>query len=142
MIETIQEWRKKIKEFPRALRSDIFLVAVIVLVSVASFGLGRLSVFYGEHDPIKVVYPSSQSGAVAGAFDSTLEGEGGALQSSDLQSAALGDGQYVASKSGSKYHLPWCPGAQSIKEENKIWFSSKEDAERAGYTPAGNCKGI
>lgn len=51
-------------------------------------------------------------------------------------------GQYVASKKGSKYHLPWCAGAKSILEENKIWFASKEEAEKAGYTPAGNCKGI
>ena len=52
------------------------------------------------------------------------------------------EGSYVASKSGTKYHLPWCGGAQRIKEENKVWFKTKEDAEKAGYTPAANCKGI
>ena len=51
-------------------------------------------------------------------------------------------GNYVASKSGTKYHYPWCPGAQSIKEENKIWFFTKEEAEKAGYQPASNCKGL
>lgn len=51
-------------------------------------------------------------------------------------------GQYVASKKGSKYHLPWCSGAKSMSEENKIWFSTKEEAEAAGYQPASNCKGI
>ena len=51
-------------------------------------------------------------------------------------------GQYVASKKGTKYHLPWCPGAKQMKEENKIWFASKAEAEQAGYTPASNCKGI
>jgi len=49
---------------------------------------------------------------------------------------------FVASKNGTKYHYPWCPGAQSIKEENKIWFSTKEEAEKAGYQPASNCKGL
>ncbi len=49
---------------------------------------------------------------------------------------------YVASKSGTKYHLPTCAGAKSIVEANKVWFSTKEEAEKAGYTPAGNCKGI
>lgn len=49
---------------------------------------------------------------------------------------------YVASKTGTKYHLPTCAGAKQIKEENKVWFSTKEEAEAAGYTPATNCKGI
>lgn len=51
-------------------------------------------------------------------------------------------GLYVASKNGTKYHLPTCPGAKRIKEENKIWFDSKTEAEQAGYEPAKNCKGI
>jgi hypothetical protein len=51
-------------------------------------------------------------------------------------------GNYVASKTGSKYHLPWCSGAQTIKEENKIWFETKEEAESRGYSPAKNCKGL
>jgi methylphosphotriester-DNA--protein-cysteine methyltransferase len=48
----------------------------------------------------------------------------------------------VASKSGKAYHLPWCSGAQRIKEANKIYFASKAEAEQAGYTPAANCPGI
>ncbi len=51
-------------------------------------------------------------------------------------------GAYVASKNGTKYHLPWCAGAKAIKTENKIWFASKAEAEAAGYTAAANCKGI
>ncbi|HED38129.1 MAG TPA: hypothetical protein ENI76_07790 [Ignavibacteria bacterium] len=49
---------------------------------------------------------------------------------------------YVGSINGSKYHYPWCSGAQRIKESNKIQFSSKEEAIKAGYTPAANCKGL
>jgi methylphosphotriester-DNA--protein-cysteine methyltransferase len=52
------------------------------------------------------------------------------------------EGGYVASKNGTKYHLPWCGSAKQIKEENKVWFATKEEAEAAGYTPAANCKGI
>jgi methylphosphotriester-DNA--protein-cysteine methyltransferase len=51
-------------------------------------------------------------------------------------------GSFVASKSGKAYHLPWCSGAKRIKEENKIWFQTKEEAEKAGYHPAGNCEGL
>ena len=51
-------------------------------------------------------------------------------------------GQYVASKNGERYYLPWCGGVSRINEENKVWFASKAEAEAAGYTPAANCKGI
>ena len=51
-------------------------------------------------------------------------------------------GLVVASKSGSKYHYPWCGGAARIKEENKIIFSDIEDAKAAGYSKALNCKGL
>jgi len=54
----------------------------------------------------------------------------------------IGEKLYVVSKNGARYHYPWCSGAQSIKEENKIWFDTKEEAEAAGYTPAANCKGL
>jgi hypothetical protein len=47
---------------------------------------------------------------------------------------------FVASKSGNAYYLPTCATAQRIADKNKIWFESKEAAEKAGYLPAKNCK--
>jgi hypothetical protein len=52
------------------------------------------------------------------------------------------EGMYVGSRKGTKYHLPWCAGARTISEENRVWFASKEEAETQGYAPAKNCKGI
>jgi|SRR3989344_5371225 len=95
---------------------------VIILVALAAFGLGRLSVIYGQKGELEIAYPpEEQAGAVLGA---------------------AAEGTYVASKTGSKYFLPWCGSVGQIKKENKIWFASKVDAEAAGYQPAGNCKGI
>lgn len=51
-------------------------------------------------------------------------------------------GLYVGSKSGSKYHLPNCPGALRISAANKVFFASKEEALAKGYSPAANCKGL
>lgn len=57
--------------------------------------------------------------------------------------AALPEGgEVVASKSGTKYYFPWCGTAKRIKEENKVWFASRAEAEAAGYEPAANCKGL
>lgn len=122
----IQKIVEKIKEFLRLLRADIFIILVIALVSLASFGLGRLSVFYGDESRgrLEIVYPDGQEATVF---------EAAALKSPET-------GAYVASISGSKYHRLDCPGAQSIKEENKIYFATASEAEAAGYTPAANCK--
>lgn len=135
----VQDILEKIKELPREFWNDIFTVFVIMLVSLGSFGLGRLSVLYEsprEHGaPLEVVQSTSDapprtSGVVHG------------VSAQDESGASPAAGTYVASKGGTKYHLPWCSGAQRIKEENKIFFATKTEAEAAGYTPASNCKGI
>lgn len=62
------------------------------------------------------------------------------VQENPLEKAKIG--VYVGSKSGSKYHLPTCPGALRILPENKVWFSTKEEAIAKGYSPAANCPGL
>ena len=49
---------------------------------------------------------------------------------------------YVASKTGSKYYTPDCAAAKRIKDENKVWFATKQTAEAKGYTPSTSCKGL
>ncbi|MCR4330545.1 MAG: hypothetical protein NUV49_01545 [Patescibacteria group bacterium] len=112
---------------------EIFTVLTIILVAFASFGLGRLSKIEDSAFPVRVENTAS-----------VLVGAGNELPKTIAvpKQASTKEGSYVASKTGEKYHLPWCSGAQRIKEENKVWFNSKEAAEQAGYTPAANCKGL
>lgn len=44
-------------------------------------------------------------------------------------------GMFVASKNSKIYHLPDCKYVKRIKDENKIFFKSAEDAREKGYTP-------
>lgn len=92
----------------------------VILVGLASFGLGRLSMIEEMRPEIML-----QNAAAAEA----------------IQPIALG-GLIVASRSGSTYHYPWCAGAQQIAEQNKRWFKSEEEARKAGYKAAKNCKGL
>jgi hypothetical protein len=46
----------------------------------------------------------------------------------------------VASSGGTRYHLLTCSGANSIQEENKVYFDTIELALAAGYQPARNCE--
>ena len=101
-----------------------FYALVVLLVGVASFGLGKQSVLSENNLKNKpeaagvVFYEASQTDSIGVSK------------------------QLVASKSGTRYHLLSCPGAVQIKEENKIFFDSVEKAKAAGYEPAANCLGL
>lgn len=125
---------QKVKSFIEGNKSDLYVAALIFLVSLTSFGLGRLSVLWPKKEPITIEQPNVER-------QKTNESSVGSLPSS-LGISLSTKGKYVVSKSGKAYHLPWCPGALKIKEENKIWFQTKEEAEKAGYKPAGNCEGL
>lgn len=110
----IAETREKCKAFIGRVPRDIFIIAVLVLASSASFGLGYL------------------------AGIDTEQGSNAATQ--ELSLATTTTGQIVASKNGTKYYLPGCTGADKISDANKVWFTSAVLAERAGYTLSANCK--
>jgi len=145
---SIKESLNKIKGSFLSIKAETkynaFIAILIVLVGTASFGLGRLSntntgsngggirIFTPENMPAGVIYSG-------GEFK-----DSSATSKSVSQEVYVPDqgGEVVASKSGSKYHFPWCGGAKQIAEKNLITFASIEEARKAGYTPAANCKGL
>lgn len=48
--------------------------------------------------------------------------------------------KYVGSVNSDKYHKPFCRWAEKILPANEVWFSSKAEAEAAGYQPCKVCK--
>lgn len=46
---------------------------------------------------------------------------------------------YIGNRSSKKFHLPYCEGIARMKEENKVDFSSRGEAVKAGYNPCGIC---
>lgn len=128
---SIQELSTKLKGFLG--REDVLLAGLIVAVSLASFALGRVSV----EEKTEAFQAEMQSGSVVTAPSGEV-----ASPTRNPAVSPEAEGGYVASKNGTKYHLPWCGSAKQIKEENKIWFATKEEAEAKGYTPASNCPGI
>ena len=46
---------------------------------------------------------------------------------------------FIGNKNSKKFHLPTCSSLPS--EQNRIEFTSYDEAEDAGYTPCGNCIG-
>lgn len=110
---------KKIKLFIKTDGGQLLgFLLIIDLVSWGSFILGKQSV--SSEKPLIVYKQAGQ-------------------ENKDIPPPP---GMYVASKTGTKYYLPWCGTAVRILEGNKVWFDSKEEAEEKGYEPASNCKGI
>ncbi|HEY4514214.1 MAG TPA: hypothetical protein VJH69_02720 [Candidatus Paceibacterota bacterium] len=119
-MQNISEWALKSKRIIEEILADWGIYLIIILIALASFGLGRLSMTEKVRPPVAIT-----STAVANVPLSIPSG-----------------GMIIASKSGSAYHFPWCAGAINISEKNKVWFNSETDAQKAGYSPAKKCKGL
>lgn len=112
------------------IKNDLYIVIMIFFVGTASFGLGKLSSFERQKTPISILKTKEYM------LSTALEG----LPEKNIENKT--QGMLVASKSGTKYYYSWCSGASRIKEENKIWFNSIEEARAKGLTPASNCTGL
>ncbi len=119
---TIAEAREKCKILVGRIPRDILILGVLVLASSASFGLGYLA--------------GLDAGGVGGAAPEAVATSNATTDSTSSPQA----GQFVASRSGTKYYSPGCAGANRISDANKMWFASAAAAESAGYAPAVNCK--
>jgi|SRR3989344_4978282 len=119
-MQRIQESWLKIKGLADGILGEWGLVGLVILVAVGSFGLGRLSVMI-EAKPLVSVAE---------------------MASAVVATAMVQGGQYVASKTGQVYYFPWCAGALKITSANQRWFASEAAAQKAGFRPAKNCKGL
>lgn len=130
MTMSLNYIKEKIKDSER----EVYLTLLVVLVGLLGFGLGRLSRLEERRVPITIKNEAT--------VDVSLENRANITNSQGSLKTALSTGSYVASRTGNSYYLPWCSGVKRIKEGNKVWFNTKEEAERAGLKPASNCKGI
>jgi len=106
-----------IKEKIKSRENEIFFLAIIVLLGVTAVGALRLFLLTPEKPPIVIQ---------ENAF-SVIVPEGG------------GDVSFVASKNGTKYYPPNCKAADRIKEENRIYFASAINAQKAGFERTVSC---
>ncbi|MDD4803941.1 MAG: hypothetical protein PHN69_02095 [Candidatus Pacebacteria bacterium] len=146
-MHSIKDFSKKIKSFllnikdriyneetGLSIKNDLFIIILIFLVGLSSFGLGKISTFERRKIPISILNKqTSMYASVAESIKTTDSQENTKIQEKGI---------IVASKSGKKYYYPWCSGVDRIKEENKVWFNSVEEAKARGLTPASGCIGL
>jgi len=54
--------------------------------------------------------------------------------------ATAENAKYIGNSDSLKFHKPGCSSAESMSEENKVYFLNREDAISQGYVPCGRCK--
>src|SRR3989338_7927504 len=104
---------------------DILTVIIVILVGLGSFELGRLSK-ENSAAGIEIEYPNQmtnqEASAISAAEYSSL------LQNTRIEKDSSGK-NFFASNRGTKYYSIGCSAGKSIKQENRIYFTKKEEAE-------------
>ena len=137
---------KKLKSL--ILDDTVYIALLLVITAIGSFGLGRMTtgVRIDQTFPpaitMKEVVTTTTKAVTATGTDkvvSVVSAPVGPTVAQVLETAASPQQNFVASKAGTKYHALSCPGAKTIKESNKIYFTTIAEAEAAGYSRAANC---
>lgn len=114
---------------------DILIVTIVILVGLGSFQLGRLSK-ENSSEGLKLEYTDQ------------YQSINGINQTANVISKIPGDEHpdsnssektYFASNRGSKYYSLSCSAGKTIKQENRVYFATGEEAEQAGYTLSSSC---
>ena len=137
---------EKIKSFIESEKGkDLLIILIIILVCVASFLLGRLSK-EGQNDQFKVIYPNGQANVISGLNETqnglNLQKNANLSQNTVLDKnsdISIPKGNFFASKRGKKYYTLGCSAGKTIKDSNKVWFNTGEEAVLAGYELSSSC---
>lgn len=116
----IQNVKEKCKRWWKDHERDIFLLAIVFLIITSLLGAIRLMILrrsMAETQKIRI--------------------EENAFPISPRQN--VGQAYFIASINGGKYYPIGCKAANRIKEENRIWFSSDQEARELGYMPSSQC---
>jgi hypothetical protein len=103
--------------------THILILGKLILALLLSYSLGSLSMLDKHREPVKITYTEPEIVQIE-----EDEGEGGK--------------SLVASKNGTKFYYIWCSGVARIKDENKVYFNTKNEALNKGFSPAKNCPGL
>lgn len=131
----IHEIREKIKQ--PSFYEPVAFIFIFILISLTSFGLGRLSIQGGETGDGGVTIVLADGSLVP---KENLLSNTAPSKSAQIIKSVHSAGSVFASKNGSTYYFESCGSSSRIKEENKVWFNSETAAQNAGYRLAKVCE--
>jgi hypothetical protein len=131
MKERFFQWFQEKKE-------RLALFGIVFLVGILCFEAGLLKGATQEQAPLVLsipTFPQESGNQGASSPDTTtpvVSGLEPVVAREDKTAPCL----YVGSKNSNKYHLATCTVAKRIKPENRVCFSSQEEAKSRGYVPS------
>jgi hypothetical protein len=126
----------KTRGFVEEHSDELFLILVVILIALISFGIGRLSTTgQGSAGHLQIESTPVTAEEFVEAARGVADGTYGAGERAVT-------GAIVGNKNSGVFHLEHCTGARTMSEQNKVYFSSVQAALDAGYRPAGNCPGL
>ena len=129
-MTSINEILEKVKPY--------YTLIIGLIIASIFIALGRISALEERGSPIKITYPNSTSTASVFSAPSPRFN----LGETPMSDIGVDSGKVIGSKNSKKYYYPWCGTVKRMKSENQIVFSSTEEAQKAGFVPGGNCKGL
>jgi hypothetical protein len=127
MITFLHKISNRLMDITRFISRDRVFYSILGLCLVtASFFMGRLSTIFEQKPIFSVV---------------EMERINTAIDEADLEKYKdISTSTIVASKKGKKYYFVWCKYASTLKEANKIYFDTEEEAKATGRSLASGCK--
>ncbi len=126
----------RIKQFFQENKREIVLTIGVFLIAVISFQIGLLWQINAKQGNNVVISEFDAAQANLGAIPAVLTGD---KADANTPAAVPAEKLFIASKNSKKYHKITCSWANRISEENKIYFSSREEAEKLGFEAASCC---
>ncbi len=118
-------------------QKDTLVSLIVVATGVSAFALGYYAGKDTASSSARVVFTESNKVAVLASAALAVDNEssvGDQATQNKTKTTVFG------SKSGTKYYYSWCKTGNRVKLENRVYFESGEQAEKAGRTIAANCK--
>ncbi len=113
---------QKFKKFLIDKEDKIILLIGFVLVAFLSFGAGKLSEVYHPQAPI--IFKNAPDCPALPANGETAAGNIDAVKT---------EGKIIGNKNSMIYHVPGSASYNKISPENRVYFNTEADAEKAGY---------
>ncbi len=132
---SINDYWDKIKSKLYIDITTFMCLLVIILVSLSSFLLGRLLII-NQTNGFKSKLNNISNNDVKDEIGNKINTNNiSNLESNNIQKKK----NYVASKNGKLYYNKDCSGAKRISQKNEIWFATKIEAEKSGYSISPSC---
>lgn len=133
--------KEKVIEFWKKNETKIVLLVGLVLVALIAFQGGYLKGKAQKDSPLVI---EKTAGCPTSSEDQSNQPKAEVSVNNPPATNNPGTSEnkncaFVGSKNSNKYHLPACRYAKTIKPENLVCFSSKEEAEKKGYQADTNC---